>query len=55
LQLAGTNGVAGGDLLQRIDHARAAERGPAGQRFVQDRAQCVDIRRRPDFPCSGAM
>ena len=48
------------DVRQRFERRRGAERRPAGQELVEDRAERVDVGRGPilrRFPsaCSGAM
>ena len=48
LSLRGGSGGCSLTCVERLDHAVAAERGPAGQQGVEDRAQAVDVGRRRD-------
>ena len=50
LSLRGGSGGRSATCVERLDHAVAAERGPAGQQGVEDRAQAVDVGRRRDRP-----
>ena len=44
----GRDRLVGDDALQGLELALAAERRAAGQKFVQDRPQPIDVGRRPD-------
>ena len=48
LELTGPNRGAADDLQEGRHPIRAQERGPAGQHFVKDHPQRVDVRRRRD-------